>query len=221
MYGISQEGVYRARRACCPKLGPSRQIINGHYAARKNIAMGMGILFNPIGDPSWPSRSDELVPALDVDDRELCRTCLTDELDGGDVLGSCLFFGSFEGVERGGLLWGGRGTPRLREPKTLLRGEKSAIVRGGSTAMEPSVLVDQRLRKRSSEVGEFGKGDEEKGSFEKDVKDEVESTEDRGASESVLERGSVTSPCIPAKMVSGIAGGSGRVVAESVYVKEG
>lgn len=35
-----------------------------------------------------------------------------------------------------------------------------------------------------------------------DAKEEVESTEERGASESVLERGSATSPYVPDKGVS-------------------
>lgn len=82
------------------------------------------------------------------------------------------------------------------------------------------MLEDQRLRKRcmdsnsrSSEKGEFGNENSEVGvSGEvEDVKDEAESMEERGASESVLERGSV---------VSGTAGRSWQVLAEAVHVKE-
>lgn len=92
------------------------------------------------------------------------------------------------------------------------------VAREGSAAREPSVLVDQRLRKRSSE-GELGN---DNGSSEEveDAKEGVESVEERGASESVLERGSITSPYIPEMGVSGIAGGSGRALAETVYEED-
>ena len=118
---------------------------------RKNINMGMGFLCKPIGDPSRVSHSDELVPALDVDDLDPCRRmCLPGVLDGDGVVGDP-FLGGFDGVGCrgvcGGTFWGG--TRRTREPKTFLRGERSVTVRGGSTTREANVLEDQRLRKRS------------------------------------------------------------------------
>lgn len=56
---------------------------------------------------------------------------------------------------------------------------------------------------------------------DEDVKDKVESMEERGASESMLKRGSVASPYIPERGVSGIAGGSGWALGEGVYTREG
>lgn len=73
-----------------------------------------------------------------------------------------------------------------------------------------------------SEEGEFGKENGETGASEEveDANDEVESMEERGASESVLERGSITFPHIPERGVSEIACGSGWVLAEALYTKE-
>ena len=172
-------------------------------------------------------------PALDVDDRDSCRrTSLLGVLVcDGLVEWSRLFIENFDSVGcggvRGGIFW--RGTRRTREPKTFLRGERS-VDRGGSTTWDPNVLEDQRLRKRSvasnswsSKEGEFGKEGGEMGVFEEveDIEVKVESTEERGASESVLERGSVTSPYIPVRGISGIAGGRGQLPVEGVYTREG
>lgn len=183
----------------------------------------MGFLLSPLGDPSWLSHSDELVPPLEVDDRDPCRRMWPRVLNGDGVVKKlCLFLGNFDGVRGGGVFWGGSGTRRAREPKTPLRGKRIVVPRGCSATREPNVLVDQRLRKQSSE-GELGKETGEIGVFEEveDAKDEVESIEERGASESVLERGSATSPYIPERGVSGIAGGRGMALAGTEYVKEG
>jgi len=188
----------------------------------------MGFLFSLLGDPSWPSHSNEVVPALDVDDRDPCRRmCFPRVLDGDDVEKPCLFFGSFDG-ERYGAFCGGTfggegGTRRTREPRTFLRGERSVVVRDGSTTTEANVLEDQRLRRRSSEEGELGKEKGEMGVFEEveEVKDDVESMEERGASESMLERKGVALPYIPYPGVSWIARGSGLGEVEAEYVKEG
>lgn len=115
----------------------------------------MGFLFCPLGDPSWLPHSDELVPALDVDDRDLCRRmCLPGALGGdGVVENPFLFLGSFGGVKWSGeTFWGGRGTRRTRELKTFLRGESIASL-VGSGGREANVLEDQRLRKRCVDSG--------------------------------------------------------------------
>lgn len=150
-------------------------------------------------------------------------------LGGEGVTGkSRVSIGSFEGVRkciregwpreaRGDVV--GTGPRREREPKTDLRGDRRLALRGGSTASEPSVLVDQRLRRgcgcaRSysspceEEEGVLGK---EKGEIGlctelEEPEEAVESMEERGASESVLERGRQTSPYMPERGVSGRAG---------------
>ena len=110
---------------------------------------GMGFLFSPVGDPSWVSHSEELVPALDAEDCDLCRRICLPRVLGGDGVAEkpCLPLGSFGGVRCSGeTIWGGGGTRRTREPQTFLRGE-SIVVLVGSTAREANVLEDQRLRK--------------------------------------------------------------------------
>lgn len=195
----------------------------------------MGFLFSPLGEALLLSHSDELVPPLDVDDRDLCRRrCLPRVPSGDVVLGKpCLFFESTDEVRCGGVCGGtfgwGRNTRRAREPRTPLRGEKIVAGRCDSAVTEPNVLEDQRLRNRSvdsnsgpSGQGEFEKENGEMGVFEEDedAKDKVESMEERGASESVLERGSVTWLHIAEIGVSGIAGGSGWMLAEAMQAKE-
>lgn len=114
-----------------------------------------------------------------------------------------------------GTFWAGGAAERVRACKTLLIGEKNVVVRDGSRARDPSVLEDQRLRNRcvhssssSSQKGKLGKENGEADLFEEEVEDaneELESMEERGASESVLERGRITSPYMTETGVSGNA----------------
>ena len=178
--------------------------------------MGMGFLCRPPGDPSRLSHSDELLPSLDVDN-------LPGVLGGDGV--DCLLLEYFDRRDICGRTFGA-GIRRTREPKTFLRGEKSLPVRGGSAATVANVLEDQRLRKRraSSDSGHSKQGRVgEVGVFEvnEDVRDEVKSVEKREESESVLKRGSNSSPYISEKGVSGIAGGSGGILPDGAYAREG
>lgn len=184
---------------------------------RRNISTGMGFRLSPL--PGLPpdsqlSHSDQrLVPVDDVDERDPRLRTWRSGVEGGEgVVGKALIFnGSLEGermCERDPELAGDReakfelSARRERPPNTVLKGLKSVVVpvRLGST-MDPSVLVDQRLR-RTGEVplshsslceeleGVLGNENGEIGLCASEDWDKVsDSMEERGASESVLLRG--------------------------------
>lgn len=188
--------------------------------------MGMGLRLSPLPElppDSQLSHSDQrLVPADDVDERDpRLRIWRSGVIGGEGVVGKiCKCTGSLEGervCERNPAPGEGREgafeliARRERPPNTVFKGLKSAVVlvRLGSTT-EPSVLVDQRLRRTGEGLlsqlslcpceeleGVLGNENGENGLHtSEDWDDAADSMEERGASESVLLRGCEAMPCM-------------------------
>jgi len=171
------------------------------FQARRNISTGIGFRLNPLEPFPESQLSDSDKPSEDIDERESClRTWREGVLGGEGVAGNNIRVKGMGGLRVRVRLGGGdaevRGRGRGRrvfELKTLRRGLRIVVVRGGSTLTEFKVDVDHRLQSRwDFSIGVGGKEKGEMGVFSEDDEEgqeEEESIEERGESESMLARG--------------------------------